>query len=165
MKLRSTFERLFLLPVVALALLVVACGGKVDLDATPEIAYGRDLCDQCGMSIDEARFAASYVTESGETRRFESISDMFAYDLEHNETVYRYWVHDFETEEWVRGDEASFILSDNIITPMGVGLVAAATQERADAIAAEWDGTVLSFDYVMTLAEGGHLEPGHQMGN
>jgi copper chaperone NosL len=160
------WRRLLSMLIMALVALSALAGcSQVDLDAPPEMNYGMDICDQCGMSIDEARFAASYVTESGETRRFESVSDMFAYDLEHDEAVYRYWVHDFETEEWVRGDEAFYILSDNIITPMGVGLVAAATPERAEAIAAEWNGTVLSFDNVMTLAEGGHLEPGHAMGH
>jgi copper chaperone NosL len=149
---------------VAVAVLV-ACGSKVDLEAPPEIIYGRDLCDQCGMSIDEARFAASYITESGETRRFESIGDMLAYDLEHDEAVYRYWVHDYETEAWVRGDEAFYILSDEIVTPMGVGLIASATGEGAEALASRWDGAVLKFDNVMTLAAGGHFEHGHEMGN
>lgn len=169
MNMKPTIEKVrragALLLVAAAMAVLAACSGRVDLEAPPEIIYGRDLCDQCGMSIDEARFAASYITEAGETRRFESISDMFAYDLENDEAVYRYWVHDYETEEWVRGDEAFYVLSDNIVTPMGVGLIAAATQEGAETLAAQWDGTVLKFDNVMTLAEGGHLEPGHEMGN
>ena len=91
-----------------LLLFLIGCSAGGPTDEPPEIAYGRDVCDACSMIIDEARFAASYVTTTGEVRKFESIEDMFSYHHDHEEEVHIFWVHDYESEEWVRADKAFF---------------------------------------------------------
>lgn len=128
-----------------LLLVLVACGPQGPTGEPPEIVYGRDVCDACGMIIDEARFAASYVTTTGEVRKFESIEDMLTYHREHQEKVHLFWVHDYEGEAWVRADEAFFVQSDMLQTPMGGGLIAAATEPQAQALALTWHGDVLTF--------------------
>lgn len=132
-----------------LLLLLVACGAKGPSQEPPEIVYGRDVCDACGMIIDDARYAASYVTITGEVRKFESIEDMVTHHQENEEEVFLFWVHDYDTEEWVRADEAFFIQSDNIQSPMGGGLIAAASEAHAHRLADVWHGTVLTFAEVM----------------
>jgi len=129
-----------------LLLFLVACGAQEPMDEPPEIAYGRDVCDACGMIIDEARFAASYVTTTGEVRKFESIEDMLTYHQEHQEKVHLFWVHDYESEEWVRADKAYFVQSDMLQTPMGGGLIAAATETAAHSLAETWHGSILTFN-------------------
>lgn len=128
-----------------LLLFLVACNTQGPTDEPPEIAYGRDVCDACGMIIDEARFAASYVTITGEVRRFESIEDMLSYHEAHQEKVHLFWVHNYESEEWVRADGAFFVQSEMLQTPMGGGLIAAATEAQAQALALTWHGDVLTF--------------------
>lgn len=144
---RFTFHALLLV------VLLAACGPKVTADEPPEIAYGRDICDQCGMIIDEPRFAAAYVTPAGEVRRFESIGDMLAYYQKAQEEVFVFWVHDYHTETWLKADGAFFVQSDNIITPMGVGLVATADRAGAEALVAEFGGAVMTFDVVLAQSE------------
>ena len=141
-----------------LLLFLVACGAQGPTDEPPEIAYGRDVCDACGMIIDEARFAASYVTTTGEVRKFESIEDMLTYHQEHQEKVHLFWVHDYESEEWVRADKAYFVQSDMLQTPMGGGLIAAATEAQAQALALTWHGSVLTFNEVL---DGGEVMHSH----
>lgn len=143
--------------------ILAACGGN-NLDTPPEIAYGRDVCVQCGMIISEPQFAASYTTKTGDVRLFESIEDMAMYHSEHQEDVHLFWVHDYETEEWVRGDEAVYVLSETIITPMGAGVVAAADEAGAEALVAEGGGTAVSLDQLLALAKSGMLGGhGHSM--
>jgi copper chaperone NosL len=98
------------------------------------------------MIISEARFAAAYVTQEGETRRFDDVGDMLLFHQEHQEEVAVFWVHDYETEEWVRADQAFFVMSEELITPMGYGIVAFADRERAEALAAETQGMVMTFE-------------------
>ena len=141
-------------PLVILAgLLVVSCSPEANLEEPPEIRYGEDTCDRCLMIINEARFAAAYTTADGQTRRFDDIGGMVAYNEEMTEDVAVYWVHDFDTEEWLKADLAFYVKSD-YLTPMGFGIVAFAEQDRAENWATEIEGMVVTFDEL--LAEGGN---------
>lgn len=134
--------------VVVWLLAVVMLGGcaKVDMDAPPEIVYGRDICTRCGMIIEDARFAAGYLTADGEPRIFDDIGGMFRYEVEEPEAIHARWVHDYETEEWLRAEEAFFVLAPEIHTPMGFGVVALAEKGRATAVALRHNGQVLTLD-------------------
>ncbi|MBE7529801.1 MAG: hypothetical protein HND44_15345 [Chloroflexi bacterium] len=145
-----------LLLTVYILLTLASCSGN-NLDAPPEIAYGRDICAECGMIISEPRFAASYTTKTGDVRLFESIEDMLMYHIEHQEDVHLFWVHDYHTEKWVRGDEAVYVLSEAIVTPMGGGVVAAVDKAAADALVTEGGGTAVNFEQLLTLAKAGML--------
>ena len=123
--------------VVVLGLiLLVACGSGPGIDEPPDIRYGEDACERCAMSINEARYAAAYVRSDGGTRRFDDIGGMAAYNDESAEDVDVFWVHDYDTEEWIKADEAYFVKSKDLLTPMGFGIVAFASQERA----VDWAG-------------------------
>jgi copper chaperone NosL len=127
-----------------LAALLLGCNG-VDLDAPPEIVYGRDVCSRCGMIIEDARFAAAYVTPDGESRIFDDIGDMLVFQADEGEAVHVYWVHDYETGAWLRAEEAFFVLASDIHTPMGYGLVALMEEGAATAVALRNNGRVLTF--------------------
>jgi copper chaperone NosL len=129
-----------------LALVMLGGCAKVDLDAPPEIVYGRDICTRCGMIIEDARFAAGYLTTDGEPRIFDDIGGMLRYEAEQPEAIHARWVHDYETEEWLRAEEAFFVLAPDIHTPMGFGVVALAEEGRATAVALRHSGTLLTFD-------------------
>jgi copper chaperone NosL len=139
---------ILLLPTLA------ACSRDVTADQPPVIRYGEDVCDHCQMIISEARFAASYVTEAREVRRFDDIGNMMAHLAQKKETVAAFWVHDYESEEWLPADEAHFVVSSAIYTPMGHGVVALASAERAATLAQEHDGRVLQFDELVAYYTG-----------
>lgn len=129
---------------VALVLLA-ACGSDPDLEQPPDIRYGEDVCDRCMMIINEARYATAYVTSSGETRRFDDIGGMLRSDNEMEEEVAVYWVHDYETEEWLKADSAYYVSGSGLHTPMGFGIIAFATLERAESWAEKEGGMVMKF--------------------
>lgn len=126
------------------AVLLVACGSEVDFDQPPDIVYGEDVCERCSMIINEARYAAAYVTEDGQAHRFDDIGGMLAHNREAAENVVVFWVHDFDTEEWLKADEAHYVKGDHI-TPMGFGIIAFAGRDRAKAWAAEQGGMIMPF--------------------
>jgi copper chaperone NosL len=154
-------KQLFLLTAL-LMLLVAGCGGAPSLDEPPQIAYGEQECDHCRMLISDARYAAAYMTEAGEARRFDDIGDMLLYHSEHEEDVYLFWVHDFDSKTWVKADEAFFVVSDAITSPMGHGIAAHNSREAAEAMATSLDGSVVTFAQLMDQAKAGELAPAHQ---
>jgi copper chaperone NosL len=118
--------RTYTLLLLAILMFAVSngCGREVNTEAPPRIVYGQDVCDRCNMIISEERYAAAYWNEAGEARRFDDIGGMLAHIEEHGEKAVSFWVHDFETAEWIRAEEATFVVDSDLITPMGFGIVA-----------------------------------------
>jgi copper chaperone NosL len=133
-----------------LAILVLAaCQPEVDLDRPPDIVYGEDVCERCSMIINEARYAAAYVTGDGQAHLFDDIGGMVAYNAAAADDVLVFWVHDFETEEWLKAEDAHYVKSD-LMTPMGFGIIAFAGLNRAQTWAAEQGGMVMTFEELLS---------------
>jgi copper chaperone NosL len=128
---------------------VVACQSPVDLSQPPEIRYGEDMCTECGMIISEPRFASAYYTVDGDARRFDDIGGMASHHTGLQEDVAQFWVHDYDTEEWIIADQAFFVMSDHLHTPMDFGVVAFSDQERAQKLASEINAMVMTFEGLM----------------
>jgi copper chaperone NosL len=137
---------------IAAVLLITACSSESDLEQPPDIRYGEDVCDRCMMIINEARYATALVTSAGETRRFDDIGGMLRYDKEMEEEVAVYWVHDYETEEWLKADNAYFVTDTGLHTPMGFGIIAFTTLERAESWAENEGGMVMEFSALLSAS-------------
>lgn len=138
--------------VLLLALLLLAgCAQGSAEAAPPEIRYGDDVCAHCNMIISDVRFAAGYARELSpgryESLAFDDIGDMLAMaEANPGHTVVEWYVHDYTGEEWLDATTAYYVVSQEIATPMGFGIVAHATQEAAEAQAAEVQGEVLTWE-------------------
>ena len=131
----------------AFCLVLSACSPKSAEPRPPEIAYGQDMCDACGMIISDAKFAAATLLTGGEALKFDDIGEMVTYHMDHPEAQVKAWfVHDYPSEAWLRGETAFFVLSDQLQTPMGGGVAAFEKRSDAEAFAAEKDGQVLTLD-------------------
>ncbi len=127
--------------------LLAACGRGAAEPQPPEIAYGEDVCEACGMIIDDARFAAASLTTDGRMHKFDDIGDMFAYQRAHPEEQVRAWfVHDYTSETWLRGEAAFYAVSSQVASPMGHGIAAFEDRAAAEAFARERNGEALAFD-------------------
>lgn len=134
---------------------LVACQSPADLSEPPDIRYGEDLCTECGMIISEPRFAAAYYTVDSDARRFDDIGGMAIHHAENQEDVAHFWVHDYDTEEWIMADQAFFVMSDQIHTPMDFGVIAISNQSRAEELASKYNTMVTTFKAVMESFEDG----------
>jgi copper chaperone NosL len=129
------------------AIFLAACGGKANVNEPPEIVYGQDVCSRCNMIINEERHAAAYWTVDGEARLFDDTGGMFVYQQETGEEVASYWVHDLQTGDWLRAEEAYFVYDPSQVTPMGFGLLALADEAAARSLAYGQNGAmVMNFD-------------------
>jgi copper chaperone NosL len=159
----SVYRRILAIGLASLlALAAAACAGG-GAPKPPEIAYGRDVCEMCGMLISEARFAAAVLLEDGRALKFDDAGEMFAYHHEHPDLKARAWfVHDYRTEEWTRGEQAFYVISQAVRSPMGTGVAAFSERPAAEAFAHGAGADVLTFEQaVAAVNEGGQPMQGH----
>jgi len=141
---------LLLLPVILFFLLSACSNSAAAEPAPPEIYYGEDVCEFCGMIVSEERFAAGYLSVDGQEHIFDDIGDMVQSYLEYNGEITALFVHDHDDHTWIKAESAHYVLSDNLPTPMLSGLAAFAAAERAEAFAADLGGQILTFDELLT---------------
>jgi copper chaperone NosL len=152
--------------IAALAVLAAACS-TAEAAGPPDIKYGRDICVQCGMIVSEARFAAAYTTPDGTKLSFDDVGDLLLYQRAADDPidVNEAWVHDYETEAWVTVDEAFFVPTLSVSTPMGHSIISFADEGRADTFARDVDGEVIVWDVVLRLPAMSGLVGDHHMGH
>ena len=137
--------------VMSIGFALVACGEeKADPDEPPEIAYGGDTCSRCGMIISEEKHASGIVDESGNAETFDDIGGMVSVLQEEGLGERRAWVHDYNTVEWIDATTAFYVVTEEVITPMGFGVLAFGTQEAAETFASDQTGMVMSWETMMS---------------
>jgi nitrous oxide reductase accessory protein NosL len=122
--------------------------------APPEINYGHDFCDECNMIIGYDKFAAATILANGDARKFDEVSNMLFYHLKHPDEQVRAWfVHDYASKVWIRGETAFYVQSAAIITPMNDGIVAFEKEAKAQEVAAAKNGEVFTFEEIQLVAQ------------
>lgn len=126
---------------------VTGCAQTTSEIQPPEIFYGQDVCDECSMIISDARFAAATIDLNGSAHKFDDIGGMLVYHMDHPESQVRaYFVHDYNSQIWLRGETAYYVRSPQIHSPMDGGIAAFADEAAARDMAARVQGTVFKFD-------------------
>jgi len=115
-----------------------------DETGAPEIAYGRDRCEQCGMIIGDRRFAAA--TRRGSTvHRFDDIGCLVRDSADVLASGHaKGFVHDAGTEAWIDAPRAWYVRSPAIRTPMNYNIAAYA--DNAEAHRAYPEAPVMTLD-------------------
>lgn len=144
-------RRKFLMCATCAAVVVVATSCAANPSSgdpqPPQIAFGRDVCEQCSMIISEPRFAAATVLEDGAAHKFDDIGDLILYHMDHpDQKVKAYFAHDYNSQEWTRAETATFVASDQIKSPMGHGIAAFLKASDAEVFAKEVNGQVMNFE-------------------
>jgi copper chaperone NosL len=141
-----------------LGLTLAGCARQEAADQPPPIRYGEDVCTACNMIINEAPYAAAYRTTAGEVRLFDDLGELAAYHRQQREPVRAFFVHHYETQEWLRAETAFFVATRTLRTPMGYGIAAVASEPEAQALAQRLDGKVVGFpDFLEQLDLSGRM--------
>ncbi len=120
--------------------------------APPIVHYGEDVCALCAMIVSDERFAAAIVAP-GDGERFVALYDDIGDMLVHKEAMSKagsvMWVHDFDTNEWIKAQEAFYCAKSELVTPMASGIAAFATREAAHRVATEYSGSVVDYEVLL----------------
>lgn len=154
----------YLSVLTAILLLLTGC------EPEPQpIQYGSEECSYCRMMITESQFASQLLNRQGRSYKFDSIECMAAFDQtnveEEEMDVHSLWVPDFTSgEEWLKVEEAHFLHSETLRSPMGLYLTAHQTHDLAREYQNEYRGDILDWPAVKELVyrewldEGGRSE-------
>lgn len=117
------------LMIITLLMSVVILLSSCDNSPQP-INYGEDVCDFCRMTIVDQQHAAQLVTRKGRAYKYDAIECMIN-DLKRWESgeLEHYLVSDFKNPGVLTdAKEASYLISEDIPSPMGANLSAFADE-------------------------------------
>jgi len=131
---------------------LAACGAS----GPRPIRIGEEECAHCRMRISEEPFAAQLLNDRGRSWVFDSIECMVEWSLQEPEIpesrIQGWWVTDFEAPgSWLDATRASFLRSESLRSPMGLGLSAYDGRAAAEAQQGAHGGDVLDWIGVRTL--------------
>jgi copper chaperone NosL len=131
------------LALLGLLSIFAACAAS---EVKPVELLPEDVCASCKMAISERQFAAQHVTLDGEARKYDDLGCLLD-DLKEKppQNVAAHFVMDFDTKQWVNADDAHFVRSAEIKSPMSGGIIAFKDQARAAEAAARFKGTQSRF--------------------
>lgn len=133
----------------ALLASIAGCDRQVS-DGPPVIRLGDSVCDQCDMIISDDRWATATIIEGPrgpEPRLFDDFNCQVNHQVEHPElAILARWSHDHATSEWLPTEQAWFLISPGLRTPMGSKAAAFSSPTVAETAKAELDGEVMAFE-------------------
>lgn len=100
-----------------------------------DIEVGVDTCAQCGMKIQDPRFAGEIIFSDG-VKKFDDVGCLFLYyrslDTAAKNNILVMYVQDNGGRGWVNAEKAYYLYSQEVFTPMSYGIVA--FKDREDAL-------------------------------
>tara|TARA_R110002012_G_scaffold319344_1_gene539475 strand:+ start:606 stop:1037 length:432 start_codon:yes stop_codon:yes gene_type:complete len=116
-----------------LAIFIVLIGSLGCTVAPKPIDYGHVGCHYCSMTIVDKQHAAQLVTKKGKVFNFDAIECMMNHLKDEGEsTMALFLVNDFDHPgELVDAKKATYLVSENIPSPMGAFLSAFSEQQAA----------------------------------
>lgn len=106
-----------------------------------------DMCAYCKMAISEKRYAAELIDSEGQVFKFDDMGCManFIKSKKSNAKIVAYFVMDFDAPQWVKAEEAYYLRSPELRTPMNGGVVAFKNESNAKEATGKFRGQLLRF--------------------
>jgi copper chaperone NosL len=133
---------------IVLVCVLLLTGCQSATDAVPKVRLGEDPCANCGMLINDARYACVIQDEEGEYHKYDDFNCMFLHAASGRIQPKRYFVADYDQpEQWLDGTQAFYARTEELQTPMGSRTAAVRSRERAEELLQQHGGgKVLTFE-------------------
>jgi nitrous oxide reductase accessory protein NosL len=132
----------------AMGLSLAGCAEQ-STDAPPPIHLGDSVCDECNMIISDARWATATIVagpRGPEARLFDDFNCQVNYETQHaDDQIVARWSHAFASGEWLKTEDAHFLMAVGLRTPMGSKTAAFSSLADAEAAAAQTPGEIVPF--------------------
>jgi copper chaperone NosL len=133
--------------IIALLLILFSC------NVSPQaIDYGNDGCHFCKMTIVDKVHGAEIVTNKGKVYKFDASECMinFLDEFEDSSEIKLFLTNHFtEPEVLMDATKATFLISENVPSPMGAFLSAFKNKVDAEKIQAEKGGELYSWEKLL----------------
>ena len=127
----------------------------VGCSSGPEpLAYGKDGCHHCKMTLMDRKFGAEIVTAKGKVFKFDDVNCMINYInaniTDEREIVHKLVVEFSEQEKLVDAGSAFFVKSEEIRSPMNSQVAAFEDYEKMKAFKETVSGIYLTWGELIT---------------
>jgi copper chaperone NosL len=114
---------------------------------TPAALAPEDMCAYCKMAISEKRYAAELIDSEGLAFKFDDIGCManFIKGKKNPAKTIARFVMDFDEHQWIKAEDAYYVSSSELRTPMNGGVVAFKSESNAREAAGKFHGQLLRF--------------------
>ena len=112
------------------------------------IDYGNDGCHFCKMTIVDKIHGTELITDKGKVFKFDATECMLNYTAENSALINTTLLTNYyeAPTEFINVEEATFLISENLPSPMGANLTAFKTKESAEEVQAEKGGKLFNFE-------------------
>lgn len=140
-------HRLLCAAVVMLGVITLLSGCQKKA-AEPVALFREDACAYCKMVISEKQYAAEFLDSEGEVFKFDDLGCManFIKSSKTPTKAVAYFVMDFDTRQWTKGEDAYFVRSSQLKTPMNGGIIAFKDQSKAKEAVGRYQGELVLFN-------------------
>jgi len=116
------------------------------------IDYGNDGCHFCKMTIVDKIHGAELITDKGKVFKFDAAECMINYVANGNKVEVASFLtnHYDEPTALISATEASFLISENLPSPMGAYLTAFKSTASAEKVKAEKGGKIYTWNALKT---------------
>jgi len=116
--------------------------------APKPIAYGSDGCHFCSMTIVDKQHAAQFMTKKGRSYAFDASECMLNHLKEVDDTkVALLLVNDYLAPgKFIDATQATYLISENIPSPMGEFLTAFSNEETAERVLTKNRGALFTWE-------------------
>jgi copper chaperone NosL len=133
----------------AVALALILAAGFAGCSTEPQkIAYGKDLCDECRMTIMDPKFGAEIMTKKGKAFKFDDahcIARFLKTGKVKGDEVGKTLFTDYESGEFVEAGKAQFVISPQLKSPMNSNAAAFTNKKSSDEVAVMTKGKVIDW--------------------
>jgi len=133
-----------ILQLLFVSILFAAC------NVSPEpINYGIDSCHYCNMTIVDKQHAAQLVTSKGRAYKYDAIECMvhsLQDEFKSTDMAYKMVANFNNPGELVNASEASYLVSENLQSPMGANLSAFKNAEVSKNAQEKFTGTIYNWE-------------------
>lgn len=118
-----------------------------------------DVCEICNMSITSVAYATEAILKDGTVEKFDDIGCMIDFLNETVETPLQMYVKDHLEDEWIKAEDAIYLMSEEYWTPMMYNVVSLKNEANSDRFQKEQgEGQLMTFEEVQQYfsTQGGH---------
>lgn len=134
---------------------VIALVQSCSTDPVP-IEYGKDQCVFCDMNIVDKAHSAQHVSDKGKQYKYDAVECLIRYVVRNDvQDIEHILVANYANPgEMIDANNALYIISENIKSPMGANLSAVGSESSAEQIIKENGGEIFTWPAIKNEIEG-----------
>ncbi|MDG0812360.1 nitrous oxide reductase accessory protein NosL [Cohnella rhizosphaerae] len=105
-----------------------------------------DKCPVCNMAVADDQFAVEIILKNKKALKFDDLGDLHVWRAENGtKEIGEQFVRDYNTKEWVKLSDATYVYDKSIRTPMAFNVISFKEKSDADAfVSKEGKGRIMT---------------------